>query len=99
MYRGAQTENMGESETLLPLRSCRSKLVAGTTRITGPTKTGTTMVAKEKGAIRATVKETAAEIQRSVKANSNRVSRVVRKAAPTPQRINLRGRGGGRGGR
>ena len=60
------------------------RVVAKTTRITGPTKTRTTMAAKGKGAIRATIKKAAVGIQRSVKASSNRVHRVARKAAPPP---------------
>jgi len=55
-----------------------------TTRITESTKAGTTMTPKGKGAIRATVKKTAVGIQRSVKAGSNDVRRVARKAPPPP---------------
>ena len=62
----------------------KTRVVARTTKITGPTKTGTTIAAKGKGAIRATVKKTALGIQRSVKASSNRVRRVTRKATPPP---------------
>jgi len=55
-----------------------------TTRITESTKAGTTMTAKGKDAIKATVKKTAVGIQRSVKAGSNHVRRVARKAPPPP---------------
>jgi len=57
------------------------RAVTKTTRITEPTKIGTTIAAEGKGAIRATVKKTVVDILRLVKAISNGIRRVAGKAA------------------
>ena len=68
----------------LVLYNTIGQVVAKTTRITGPTKTWTTMAAKGKYAMRATVKKTAVRIRRSIKASSNGVRGMACKAACPP---------------
>jgi len=66
------------------------RAVTKTTRITEPSKIGTTIAAEGKGAIRATVKKTVVDIQRLVKAISNGIRRVAGKAAPLHPKNQLR---------
>ncbi|CAZ80586.1 unnamed protein product [Tuber melanosporum] len=53
--------------------TAKTRAAAKTTKITRPIKSRTTMAARGKGVIRATVRETAVRTQRSVRAGSSRV--------------------------